>query len=69
MGREMDLNAWRLMVETVKAGSVNAACDHLNIEPSTASRVIKALERDLGFELFLPKYPTGYVDHHGAGGF
>lgn len=48
----MDLNAWRLMVETVKAGSVNAACDHLNIEPSTASRVIKALERDLGFELF-----------------
>lgn len=52
MGREMDLNAWRLMVETVKAGSVNAACDHLNIEPSTASRVIKALERDLGFELF-----------------
>ncbi len=52
MGREMDLNAWRLLVETVKAGSVNGACDRLNLEPSTASRVIKALERDLGFELF-----------------
>ncbi|HIU37646.1 MAG TPA: LysR family transcriptional regulator [Candidatus Aphodousia faecigallinarum] len=52
MGREMDLNAWRLLVTTVKTGSVNAACDQLNMEPSTASRVIKALERDLGFELF-----------------
>lgn len=52
MGRELDLGAWRLLVETVKGGSVNAACEQLNIEPSTASRIIKALERDLGFELF-----------------
>ena len=52
MGREQDLGAWRLLVETVKGGSVNAACERLDMEPSTASRIIKALERDLGFELF-----------------
>ena len=52
MGREQDLGAWRLLVETVKGGSVNAACERLDMEPSTASRIIKALERDLGLELF-----------------
>ena len=52
MGREQDLSAWRLFVTTVDTGSVNAACDKLQMDPSTASRVLKALERDLGVELF-----------------
>ena len=52
MGREQDLTAWRLFVTTVDSGSVNAACDRLQMDPSTASRILKALERDLGVELF-----------------
>ena len=52
MGREQDLTAWRLFVTTVDSGSVNAACDRLMLDPSTASRILKALERDLGVKLF-----------------
>ena len=52
MGREQDLSAWRLFVTTIDAGSVNAACDKLQMDPSTASRILKALERDLGVEIF-----------------
>ena len=52
MGREQDLSAWRLFVTTIDAGSVNAACDKLQMDPSTASRILKALERDFGVELF-----------------
>lgn len=52
MGREQDLTAWRLFVTIAEVGSVNDACDRLILDPSTASRILKALERDLGVKLF-----------------
>ncbi|HIU84524.1 MAG TPA: LysR family transcriptional regulator [Candidatus Aphodousia gallistercoris] len=52
MNRVMDLEVWRLFVESVRSGSVYSACEKLDLEPSTASRAIKALERDMGMTLF-----------------
>lgn len=52
MGRENDMTAWRLFAEAARCGSVTAACEKLNEDPSAASRMLRALERDLGVELF-----------------
>lgn len=52
MGREQDLLTWRLFALSAKEGSLNAACDKLQLDPSAASRMIKALERDLGVSLY-----------------
>lgn len=47
-----DLNLWRLFLEVVRAGGINAACVKLDCEPSTVSRAIKSLESELGLPLF-----------------
>ncbi|HIU74016.1 MAG TPA: LysR family transcriptional regulator [Candidatus Aphodousia faecipullorum] len=52
MHRIDDLNAWRIFCEVVHAGGLNAACDRLGCEPSTASRALRGLEAELGITLF-----------------
>lgn len=47
-----DLQAWRIFCAVVEANGVNAASEHLGIEPSTASRTIKGLESELGTSFF-----------------
>lgn len=47
-----DLNLWRIFLEVVHAGGVNAACSRLSCEPSTVSRAVRALETELGLPLF-----------------
>lgn len=52
MNRIDDLNAWRIFCEVVRAEGLNAACERLDCEPSTASRSLRALEAELGGALF-----------------
>ncbi len=52
MRRIDNLNAWRIFQEIVAAEGLNAACERLHCEPSTASRAIRALEEELGGTLF-----------------
>lgn len=47
-----DMQAWRIFCAAAQAGSLNAACEHLGIEPSTASRTLKAMEDEIGSPLF-----------------
>ena len=52
MNRLDDMNSWRMFCEIVRAEGLNAACERLDCEPSTASRAIHALEKELGAPLF-----------------
>ena len=52
MKRLDDMNAWRVFCEIVRSEGLNAACERLGCEPSTASRALKALESELGSPLF-----------------
>ena len=54
----MDLNAVRLFVATVQAGSLSKASDELNVPIATISRQIKLLEQSLNIQLF-DRYKTG----------
>ena len=52
MNKTDDLQAWRIFCAVVEANGVNAACEKLCIEPSTASRTVKALEEEIGTQFF-----------------
>ena len=52
MSRIEDLRVWKIFCEVARSGGLNAACDRLQCEPSTASRAIKAIEAELGVQLF-----------------
>ena len=52
MDRLDDLYAWRIFCEIVRSEGLNAAADRLGIEPSTASRSVRALEKSLDAPLF-----------------
>lgn len=54
----MDLNAVRLFVATVQAGSLSKASDELNVPIATISRQIKLLEQSLNIQLF-DRHKTG----------
>lgn len=47
----MDLTALALLVETASAGSLAAGARRLRLSPMTASRLLAALERELGVRL------------------
>ncbi len=46
--RADDLSAWRVFVTYAKTGSLVAAADVLDVEPSSVSRTIRSLERAIG---------------------
>lgn len=48
----MDLDAIRTFVDVVKHGSFAAVARRHDVDPSSVSRAIAALERELGFRLF-----------------
>lgn len=48
----MDLDTLRLFVTALRAGSFTAAAREAGIDPSSVSRRVAALERDLGVRLF-----------------
>ena len=48
----MDHDALALALETLRRGSFAAVARDRNLEPSTVSRAVAHLERDLGFRLF-----------------
>lgn len=48
----MELDAVRIFVDVMKNGSFAAVARQRNIDPSSISRAISALESDLGFRLF-----------------
>lgn len=48
MSEMLDLNALMLFHEVVKAGSLSAACERLNVPRSTLSRRLLQLEKDMG---------------------
>lgn len=48
MNRLDDMNSWRMFCEIVRAEGLNAACERLDCEPSTASRAIHALKKNWG---------------------
>ena len=54
----MDLNAVRLFVAVVQAGSLSKASDELNVPIATISRQIKLLEQSLNIQLF-DRHKTG----------
>ncbi|MFW2176821.1 MULTISPECIES: LysR family transcriptional regulator [unclassified Moraxella] len=54
----MDLNAVRLFVATVQAGSLSKASNELNVPIATISRQIKLLEQSLNIQLF-DRHKTG----------
>lgn len=54
----MDLNAVRLFVATVQAGSLSKASDELDVPIATISRQIKLLEQSLNIQLF-DRHKTG----------
>ena len=47
-----NLTAWKLFRELVHYGEITAAANALNIDAGNASRLLTALERDLGFAVF-----------------
>ncbi len=51
MSRIDDLNAWRAFVVFAKAGTLSGAAKVLDVEVSSVSRAIAALEKSLGCEL------------------
>ena len=53
MNRLDDMNSWRMFCEIVRVEGLNAACERLDCEPSTASRAIHALEKELGAPLLV----------------
>lgn len=53
MDRLDDLSTWRLFTEIVRTESLHAASDALAIEPSSASRFLRDLEKRLGIALFI----------------
>lgn len=52
MDRLDDVYAWRIFCEIVRSEGLNAAAERLGIEPSTASRSMRALEKSLDAPLF-----------------
>ena len=48
----MDLSTLQLFVEVVRQGSFAAVARHRDMEPSSVSRAIAALEKELGIRLF-----------------
>ena len=52
MKRIDNIETWRFFVEIVQAGGLNSACAKLALEPSTVSRAIRALEKEIGAPLF-----------------
>ena len=48
MSEPLDLNALMMFHEVVKAGSLSAACDRLNVPRSTLSRRLIQLEKEMG---------------------
>lgn len=53
MSSTENLLNWRVFNEVVNRGGIIAASEALDCEPSTVSRIIKKLEKDLGAPLFL----------------
>lgn len=53
MSSTENLFNWRVFHEVVKQGGIIAAAEALECEPSTVSRTVKKLEKDLGAPLFL----------------
>lgn len=51
MSRTDDLGAWRAFIAFARAGTLTAAGRALELEPSSVSRAIAALEKSLGCEL------------------
>lgn len=47
-----NLTAWKLFREIVHYGEITAAANALDIDAGNASRLLTALERDLGFAVF-----------------
>ncbi len=52
MKRIDNIETWRFFVEIVQAGGLNSACAKLALEPSTVSRAIRGLEKEIGAPLF-----------------
>lgn len=52
MNRIDNIETWRFFVEIVQSGGLNAACAKLDLEPSTVSRAIRGLEKEIGAPLF-----------------
>ena len=52
MKRIDNLETWRFFVNIVQLGGLNAACAKLDLEPSTVSRAIRGLEKEIGAPLF-----------------
>ena len=51
MRKNDDLAAWRLFFRVIELGSITRAADEANIEPSSVSRRISALEARVGAQL------------------
>ena len=57
MLRHNDLKAWRIFLDVIQVGSISAASELCQMEPSNISRTLTALEKSLGQKLFLRQNP------------
>lgn len=47
-----DLLAWRVVQKMLRHGEITSAANQLDLDPPQASRLLRALEKDLGFRIF-----------------
>jgi DNA-binding transcriptional LysR family regulator len=61
-----DLGAWRAFAAFARRGTMTAAAEELGVEPSSVSRMIAGLEKDLGCELIRHNVRPIALTEHGA---
>ena len=54
----MDISKWRVFTKIAEVLNVTAAADQLNMSQSGVSYIIKCLEQEAGFPLFI-RHPQG----------
>ncbi len=66
MSKEYDLNAWRVLAAAQASGSVSSAARSLGMEPSTAIRLVEALDASMKFPLFVKARRPFQLTERGA---
>lgn len=65
MSRHNDIRTWEIFLNVVNAGSISAAADACDMEPSNISRSLSLLEKSLGTNLFERRSPPLALTYSG----
>lgn len=65
LNRTLDLRTWRTFCTVVESGSIEAASEKLDCEPSSVSRAVRAIESELGVSLFSRAVKPHRLTEHG----